>query len=145
MGPVAGGIIPAELQPLLVSGIGDLPAQVPAEWGISDAVMFWVGRIIPAHLICGPHGKSIVVLGDEDHVAASRILCQGHPIVGVEFHWVELLIEVVVNITGNLLMLLTALDAVLASPADFRPTDADRPPVDEEPKFGVTKPLHLLR
>ena len=109
--------------PLLPAGIGQFLGDVPPKRRIHDVV---VG------LLRGEEAEPVVVLRRQHHIFHAGGLGDAGPLVGVEFHRVELLVEGVVLLDRRLRP---------ARPADLLVRQADRPPMDEHAESHLLPPL----
>ena len=90
--PVADGIVGAEGDALLAARGGELLDHVAAERRVHD---------VEIGLLRVEHAKAVVVLGGEDDVFHAGVFGDFDPLVGVELHRVESLVEVIVFLDGT--------------------------------------------
>ena len=81
--------------------------------GVADKVL---------RILAGPETESVVMLGGNDQVFHAGGFGHAHPVLGVELGGVELAVELVILVSGDL---------CAPRPTDLRAFDTDRSPVDE--------------
>ena len=126
MVPVAGGVVRPERETGAPTGVGELLRHVAPERRVHDVVV---------RLLRVPQAEAVVVLRREDDVLHAGRLGDGHPLVGVELHGVEALVEVVVLLHRRL---------ASARPADLLARERHGAPVDEHAEAQVAPPFHRL-
>jgi len=107
----------AELDAVLLAGVGELLEHVPLEWRVADVVVRVLRR---------PDAESVVVLGGDDEVLRAGGFGHPDPLLGVERSRVEALVELVVFLDRHLRA---------TRPADLRALEAHRPPMNEQPEL----------
>ena len=133
--PIAGGVIPTELEPVLVHRIGQLFADIATVGRVHDIVIRELRR---------PIRKPIMMLGRENEIFHARRFGGAHELISIEIDWVELLVERVILGIRHQLQLARMIKGVRRTrPADFNTGDTRRPPVDKEPKLIIQPPIHL--
>src|SRR6266404_5845612 len=78
---------------------------VASEWAFRRRNLVNIGGTDVGHVICGrriEHAESIVVTGGEHHVFHPGGLRDSYPLVGVEIRWIELFVEIVIDIGRDL-------------------------------------------
>src|ERR1035441_23284 len=102
-----------------------------------------MGDIILAGLAV-PEEEAIAVLGGQHHVLRPRGFCEAGPSRAAEVRWVELPVEVVVNLDGDRALVRAFGIGVRARPTDLGLLEAHGPPVDEEAKAPLRPPLEAF-
>ena len=90
-----------------------------------------------------PEQKAVAVFRGEHHVFHAGVLGDGHPAIGIELSGVELPVKTVVNGNRDWAVVRALGVGIGPRPTDFRPLQADRPPVDEHPESRLRH--HLRR
>ncbi len=80
------------------------------------------------------------MLGRQDHVFLARGFRDGNPSLRIEPCWVELLVEMIVDINRNRPLVGMRRIRVGTRPANLRPLEADRSPVEEEAEASLAPP-----
>ncbi len=130
--PVALRVVHAEPHPSAVAGVREFLHHVTAEGRAADLVI----RVRRAE-----HREPVVVLGHQHDVLHARVPGDPHPFLRVEPDWVELLVERVVGLDGDLLERHNvARPRTFSRPAQLFAGEATRAPVQEQAKLGLAKP-----
>src|SRR5208283_2580916 len=89
--------------------------------------------------------EAVVMPAGEDEVFHAGGLGDGHPSVRIEIGGIEVAVEIVINLDGDL-RAGRPVSAPLAAarPADLGALEADRPPVDEQAKSRLAPPVEPL-
>ena len=136
--PVRLRVVEPEAQAGAVAGSGQFFDDVPMEWAVGG------GDLVAVRLGV-EFAEAVVVPAGEDEVFHAGGLGDGHPRVRIEIGGIEVAVEIVINLDGDL----RAVRPVAAPLAAARPTDlgaleADRPPVDEQAKARLAPPVEPL-
>ena len=134
MVPIHDGMVPAHLDSLPPAGVGQFLHDVAFKRGRHDVEVGVFGV---------EQAEAVVVLGGDDDVLGPGILGDPDPLVGIEFHRIELLHKLFVLLQRDLAALANPFGVIgPAFPlASGHGVDA---PVDEHPETGVAPPFHPL-
>ena len=74
------------------------------------------------------------------------VFCNLHPLLSVELNGIELLIKIIINLYRNRAraFVITSSPLAAARPADFRPFEANRSPMDKQTELQLPPPVDHL-